>query len=156
MVHRLISLVLIGAVLVGCSATRYVDTPTETLTLAATSEVNPNLAGEASPVVVKVYQMSERTTFDTLDFEGAFNNAESLLGNKLKSRKELVLRPGESARHKMELASDAGHIAVVAAYRNIDEAQWKLVYEVNPNWYSSHRVTLTAGGLVEGKPGDDE
>ena len=155
MVHRLISAVLIGALVVGCGATRYVDTPTETVTLAATSEVNPNLEGRASPVVVRIYQLSERTTFDTLDFEGAFRNAESLLGNKLKSSKRLVLRPGESAQHIIELASNASHVAIVAAYRDIDAARWKLVYKVNPNWYSSHRVALTAEGLVQGKPNSD-
>ncbi len=155
MVYRLIGVLLVGALCAGCSATRYVDTPTDTVTLATTSEVNPNPSGRASPIVVKVYQLNERTTFDTLDFAGAFRNAKSLLGNRLKSSKRVVMRPGESAQHTMELASDASHVAIVAAYRNVDATQWKLVYKVNPNWYSSHRVTLTANGLIEGKPDGD-
>lgn len=156
MKRRLLAVLIVLALTSGCGVNRYVDTPTDELTLAATSDVNPNREGRASPVAVRVYQLTDRTTLDTLDFDGAFSNAEELLGGELKGAEEFMLRPGESKRHEMELASGSKHIAVVAAYRDIDGARWKLVYDVNPNWYSDHRVTLTNDGLVLGKPDEGE
>lgn len=155
MAYRLIAVLLLGLLASSCGINRYVDTPTDDLTLVASDGVNPDASGRPSPVVVRVYQLTDRNTFDTLDFEDAFGNAESLLGREFKGAEEFTLRPGESVEHTTELASDASHMAVVAGYRAVDAARWKLVYPVNPNWYSDHRVTLTDNGLVLGEPGGD-
>ncbi|MDN3519585.1 type VI secretion system lipoprotein TssJ [Aquisalimonas lutea] len=152
MAYRIIIVVLLSLLASSCGLNRYVDTPTDDLTLVASEDVNPDVDGRPSPVVVRVYQLTDRNTFDTLDFRDAFGNAESLLGRELKGAAEFTLRPGESLEHTTELAGDASHMAVVAGYRAIDAARWKLVYSVSPNWYSDHRVTLTADGLILGEP----
>lgn len=141
--------------LTGCSATRYVATPVEKLTLQAAPTVNPDANGRASPIEVRVYQLSSRTTFDTLDFDSAWGNAAVVLGDQLLSQGVHVLLPRQTQVQRIELAPQATFIAVVAAYRDIDGARWKLVYPVRAHWFNRHRVVLGADAvaLASGRQG---
>lgn len=132
------------ALLAGCSATRYVATPTEKMTLQATAAVNPDRNGRPSPIEVRIYELASRSAFDALDFDAAWSNAEVVLGDQLLSSSEHVLLPRQAQINRIELSPEAAFIAVVAAYRDINKARWKLVYPVRPNWFNRHTVILTA------------
>jgi type VI secretion lipoprotein, VC_A0113 family len=154
MCRRLALLVFAALALSACAVNRYVVSPYDKLTLNATNDVNPDHHGRASPITVRVYELSSRTTFDNLDFNAAFNNAGTFLSDELLSSAERVLLPGETARHRVNLNRNARYIAVVAAYRDIDRAKWKLVYPVNGDWYYSHTLTFTSDGVVLGEIGE--
>lgn len=139
---------LILLVLCGCSVNRYVVAPYDKITLQAAREVNPNPAGRPSPVRVLVFELAGRATFDNLDFDGLYNNADVLLGEDLLSLEARMLQPGEAVEHRIELHPKARFVAVIAAYRDIDRAGWKRVYEVNPNWYHSHDVVIGESQIV--------
>ncbi len=145
-------LILAAIVLAACSVTRHVVPPTERLTLIALGDVNPDGQGRPSPVAVRVFQLSRRTTLDNLDFDGAFDNAEVLLGDELLFKENLMLQPGESRELRFPLERDTGYVAIAAGFRQIDGAQWKLVYQVNANWSGRHTVMLTETSVVAGAP----
>jgi type VI secretion system protein VasD len=142
----------------GCSATRYVATPVEKMTLQAAPTVNPDANGRASPIEVRVYELASRTTFDALDFDSAWSNAEVVLGDQLLSQQMYVLLPRQTQVHRVELAPQAAFIAVVAAYRDIDGARWKLIYPVRPHWFNRHRILLDANAvaLASGRQGQTD
>lgn len=146
------ALALAVVALAACSVTRHVVPPTERLTLIAVGDVNPDGQGRPSPVAVRVFQLSSRTTLDNLDFDGAFDNAEVLLGDELLFKEDLMLQPGETRELRFPLERDTGHVAIAAGFRQIDGARWKLVYEVNANWSGRHSVMLTETSVVAGEP----
>lgn len=139
-------------VLAGCAVNRYVVTPYDDLTFFASPDLNPDDDGRASPIAVKVYQLTARTTFDNLDFDAAFSNADVVLSDELIVQSDLVLQPGGRQSLEIELDAETRFVAVTAAYRHIDRARWKLVLPVNGDWYYSHEITLTANGLRLGPP----
>lgn len=156
MLARGVVLTLAATVLLaGCAVNRHVVTPYDYLTFFAGRDLNPDDDGRASPIAVRIYQLTARTTFDNLDFDAAFSNAEVVLSNELISRDELVLQPGGRQSVNMELDSETRFIAIAAAYRHIDRARWKLVLPVNGDWYYSHDITLSANGLRRGAAAED-
>lgn len=145
---RLCLLTALLALLCACAATRGLHGAHVDVRLSATAEVNPDIEGRPSPIAVKLYELSRRAEFDSLDFEAAFTRSEALLGDTLLSASEHILLPGQTLERRIELHPATAHVAVVAAYRAIDEAHWKLVYPVNSNWFQSRKVSLRADGLV--------
>lgn len=142
-----LALLLCGA-LAACSVTRHVATPYDKLTLTATDDLNPDPRGRAAPLIVKVYELSDRSTFDYIDFDAAFSNAQVVLSDQLLTAKELVVLPKQSVLHRTDLQPETAFIGIVAAYREIDRARWKLIYPVNSNWFQDHAVRLTADAAV--------
>jgi len=97
------------------------------LTLKASDNINPNQAGRSSPLNVKTYLLSSRTTFDNLRFDAAFSQAKTLLDEELLSKKEYIFQPGESKKYKIKISEDAKFVVVLAAYRDLEDAKWKVV-----------------------------
>lgn len=97
------------------------------LNLKASKDINPNAAGRASPLNVKTYLLSSRTTFDNLRFDSAFEKAKVLLDDELISQKEYIFQPGEEVKYKIKISDDTRFVAVLAAYREMDKAKWKMV-----------------------------
>ena len=95
--------------------------------MAATSDVNPDASGRPSPVVIRVYQLKDDAAFRSADYFPLFDDEQKTLGADLLSRKEYVLAPAEQRRIEVELALDAKFVGVLAAYRDIRNAQWRAV-----------------------------
>lgn len=135
------------ACVTACSATRYVATPSAKVTLTAAADVNPDPVGRASPVEVRIYELSDRAVFDALDFYAAWDNAEAVLSRQLLSSASMMMMPKESRQLRIELHSEAAFVALVVAYRDIDHAKWKLVYDVNSDWFQHHRIRLASNTI---------
>ncbi|MEX0731271.1 MAG: type VI secretion system lipoprotein TssJ [Aquisalimonadaceae bacterium] len=150
MMPRLLLMLFAMLLITGCGINRYLVPPYEKITLMAAEDANPDISGRPSPVTVKLLELSGRATFDNLDFDGAFFNAEVLLSDELLSSSDYVIQPGESITHRIDLHKEAGFVAVVAAFRDIDEARWKLIYPVTGNWYNSHTVSVSRNAVVFG------
>ena len=144
---RLICVVLAMFLLASCAMTRTVATPYDNVTLTASVNINPDPRGRPAPLTVRLYELSSRTTFDYIDFDAAFFNSAVVLSDELLSTSEQVVLPQQSVSHRIELNEKTKFIGIVAAYRDIDRAKWKLVYPVNSNWFQSHTVQLSESEL---------
>lgn len=111
----------------GCASTEEVEKQPifARLSINATKKLNPAVDGRASPLVLRVYQLSETTRFDNSDFFALYENDKAVLVNELQTRMELEIRPGENYQDQLELTSNTRFIAVLAAFRDLDNAQWK-------------------------------
>ncbi|HKJ94418.1 MAG TPA: type VI secretion system lipoprotein TssJ [Gammaproteobacteria bacterium] len=134
--------VVATTVLASCSANRLLLTPYDDLTVRAATDVNPDVAGQPSPIGVRVYELSGRSTFDNLDFQDAYSNGAAQLSDQLLASAKYVLQPGEVRSERLELAEAARYVAIVAAYRDVEDAHWKLVYRIDPDWYQEHTALL--------------
>ena len=98
-----------------------------TVTLAAAADTNPDASGRASPVVVRVYQLKTDTIFTGADFFALFDDDQKVLGPELIGRDEFVVAPSEKRTVDMAVSRTARFVGIVAAFRDIRNAQWRVV-----------------------------
>ncbi|NOY73155.1 MAG: type VI secretion system lipoprotein TssJ [Gammaproteobacteria bacterium] len=139
----------------GCAVTNHVWPPYDKISISADEDVNFDLHNRPSPVQVKVYELSSRTTFDNLDFDGLFNHEEAQLRGELLSKTVFFLQPREHLKLKIELQNKTAFIAILAAYRDIDNSKWKHVYKVKSHGHYRHTITLGSNGIIAGKVTED-
>ena len=87
--------------------------------------VNPDRAGVAKPVVVRVYQLKTAGTFEAADFFALQGDAAAVLGPDLLSSEEMMVRPGSNTAFESSFDPKARYVGVTAAFRDIDNAQWR-------------------------------
>lgn len=139
---KVFTLMITGVLLMaGCVSV--LERPTYTiLDFKAAQELNPDINNKPSPVVVNVFELASRNVFDSTDFFDLYEDPDAILKGDLVSKKELQYWPGQMNQVKLSLNEDTRFIAVVAAYRDIDNARWRTVISADPRAYDQWRVSL--------------
>ena len=96
-------------------------------TLVAAADANPDSAGRASPIVVRLYQLKDEGVFTNADFFTLWDKDKETLGASIVGREEFELRPGESRELEFKIAPEARFVGAIAAFRDIRNARWKVV-----------------------------
>jgi type VI secretion system protein VasD len=125
--------------------------PYDEITIEASANVNPDGNNRPSPIQVKIYELSTRSTLDNLDFDRAFYSADTLLSDELLSEAEYTLQPGEIIEHTVPLQKSAKFIAITAGFIDIDNARWKHIYKVKSHGHYNHYITIGEKEIIEGK-----
>ena len=95
--------------------------------ISVVEEVNPDYQGRASPVKVIVFQLASADAFGNADFFSLFEPEASVLGGDMLARTEMLLQPGESRQWEAEFEKDTSFVGVIAAFREIENAQWRAI-----------------------------
>ncbi|MFP3504275.1 type VI secretion system lipoprotein TssJ [Burkholderia sp. SIMBA_062] len=105
----------------------------------ARPDVNPDDRGRAAPIVVRIYELKNDGAFDAADFFTLQTQDKTVLADDVVKRDELQLRPGEHQTLVRWPDPATTTIGVIAAYRDLPKAVWRVVYTmpVAPNkaWY---------------------
>ena len=96
-----------------------------TLSLSASADVNPDSKNEPSPVVVRLYQLKDDAAFKDADIYALFDTEQATLGAALAAREEYELAPLEHRSLSIRPPPEVRFFGVVAAYRDIRNAQWR-------------------------------
>jgi len=132
--------------LLGCGGPPPPPPPTiAALTIAAAADANPDAGGKAAPVAVRVYQLAGTAAFEQADFFQLYNNDQAVLGADLLGRDEVTITPGGSQQLVKELKPGATAIGVVAAFRDIQHANWRATTAPPAN--KTTAITVTIQGL---------
>ena len=99
------------------------------LTVAATADTNPDANGRPSPVVVRVYQLKADVSFNAAEFFALFDDEMKVLGPDLIGRNEYTVAPSERRTLELDVSADAKFVGVIAAYRDIRNAQWRTIVQ---------------------------
>ena len=129
---------------IGCTTMNKIVPPSTDLIINVSKNVNPDTSERPSPVVMKIFELSSRTIFDTQDFFSLYDTPEKILGPDLLKKDELELQPDSIQQYKMSLNRNTRYVGVVVAYRNIDQARWRAVIEVDPTGYDDINVNVEA------------
>jgi type VI secretion system protein VasD len=97
------------------------------ISLTAGKDVNPDINGRPSPVVVRIFQLHGDAEFLGADFFSLYTKEKESLGASLIASQEFELRPGEHLDTKVPLAKDARYVGAIAAYRDLSTAQWRVL-----------------------------
>lgn len=123
--------------LVGIGPT-YLDAKIE-----ASSKVNPDDSGRASPIVLRIYELKAADTFQNTDFFSLYDKESATLGQDMNGREEIEVQPGGSKTVNRKVQPDTQYIGVMAAFRDIDQAHWRATYKLSP--HKTNSVTIKLG-----------
>lgn len=87
--------------------------------------VNPSPAGEPSPIVLRLYQLNGETAFENASFRQLWEQDEQTLGPTMLGKTEMYVDPGGIERIKANLIEGTAIVAVVAGYRQFEDAKWR-------------------------------
>jgi type VI secretion system protein VasD len=96
------------------------------LTIVGGPGANPNAQGRASPVVVRIFDLTSTSSFDAADFQSLFEHPTDALKHDIASQEELVVRPGEINQRNRGLPPAVVAIGIAAGFRNLEQATWRV------------------------------
>jgi type VI secretion system protein VasD len=142
-------LFLTTLLLAGCATLSPFSTMTKlNLTLAASDQLNPDLNGRPSPVVVRLFELRHPVAFEHADFFSLYERARETLSPDLLSSEELELRPGETVELKLAVAGGGRYVGVVAAYRDLPQARWRYTLPVTVAQITEASLVLEQDGIT--------
>lgn len=109
--------------------------------LSASSDVNPDISGRPSPVVLRVFQLKGAAEFSHADFFALYAHEKETLGANIIDIEEFELRPGERLETRLPLARDARYIGAIAGFRDLSNAQWRTL-QIRPSRSIFFRETV--------------
>ncbi|MFA7554828.1 MAG: type VI secretion system lipoprotein TssJ [Spongiibacteraceae bacterium] len=134
---------LITLALSGCGSTReFLDIDTiAKLKISASSELNPDRDGRPSPIVIKVFALSDDRQFKREDFLSLYENPAERLGSDLIESFELKeFSPEEKREEIIHLKPETRFIGIMAAYVQYDVAQALLILPITPHASNTHLI----------------
>jgi type VI secretion system protein VasD len=114
------------------------------VSMAASSDINPNSRGQPSPVVVRVYALKSEDLFKGADFFTLWDKEKQVLGADLLVRREYEVQPGGKVSKTDPINAETTYIGVVAAFREINSATWRAIIKANKG--STNRIHIVVGG----------
>jgi type VI secretion system protein VasD len=148
--RRLISLCLLSlfTVIGGCSSlSPFSDTTKLDLRLQASDDLNPDLAGRPSPIVVRLLELKNPSSFNSAEFFSLYQRPKESLMPDLVSFEEMEVRPGEQRDLKLSVQPGSRYVGVIAAYRDLPEASWRYVVSLQEGEINRVGVVLGKRGL---------
>jgi type VI secretion system protein VasD len=134
---------LAAATLAGCGGAPPPPPPTiAEISIAASADANPDAAGRGAPVAVRVYQLTSTAAFQQADFFELYQRDQEILGADLAGRDELLVTPGGMQQLRKELRPGVNYIGVIAAFRDIQNANWRATAVPPQNQTTAVQVTV--------------
>lgn len=134
--------------LVGCSSlSPYSHITKLNLKLATSDQLNPDLNGRPSPIVVRLFALKHPVAFENADFFSLYERAKETLTPDLVASEEMELRPGEVVELKLSLEPGSRYVGVLAAYRDLSDTQWRYTLQVPALEATDADLTLDQSGV---------
>ena len=110
--------------------------------VSATADVNPDMQGRPSPIILHIMELSSTEQFNGLDYMSLTQPSGAALGVNLLSKNQMVLQPGASQALPMELNPMTTAIGFIAGYRDIDNAAWRISVPITQGNTKGISITL--------------
>jgi type VI secretion system protein VasD len=134
--------------LAGCSTlSPYSHVTKLNLKLTASDQLNPDLNGRPSPIVVRLFELKHPVAFENADFFSLYERAKESLAPDMVATEELELRPGETVELKLSVEEGSRYVGVLAAYRDLPDTKWRYTLQVAPVEVTDADLTLDQSGI---------
>lgn len=133
--------------LAGCASTaKSLPTP-YAVTVRVDEGVNPDGRGRAAPILVKFFELKSSGSFETADYFSLQDRDRAILGEDLVHAQQAIMRAGEKRTFKREANLESRAIGVIAGYRKLEDAKWRLVVPLKePKQTNLYKVWQFAPG----------
>lgn len=146
---RNLTVLVTTVLLAGCASLSPFSTITKlNLTLTATDQLNPDLNGRPSPVVVRLFELKHPVAFENADFFSLYERARETLSPDLVSSEELELRPGETIELRLGIVGGGHYVGVLAAYRDLPQTRWRYTLPLAAAQVTEVNLTLDQEGIA--------
>lgn len=105
-------------------------------------DINPNIAGRASPLVVRIYQLKSYSAWKDADFISLFEKDSDVLGGDLVNKQEIYLKPDEKRTIYFEASDAVRTVGILAAFRYYDTGRWKAAASIQRNKTNVFNVNI--------------
>jgi type VI secretion system protein VasD len=119
--------------------------PVLALTIQAGADQNPDPAGHAAPVAIRVYQLASLGAFSRADVFALIDRPAEILGADYLASDEILAAPGERQTMTLDLKPNTRFIGAIALFRAIDQATWRVDVPAAAN--GTTRLTLATHGI---------
>lgn len=140
MKYLLIIFLILG--IQGCATSE--NAPQIKTTYFANAQVNPNIMNKPAPLVVTMYQLKTDSIIKNTDFISLYTDPKAALESSIISREQIEIKPNQQIETTQDLDPDTRYLAIIAAYRDIDNAQWRKLIKVKNN-AKSLKLQITFG-----------
>lgn len=138
---------------VAACASLFGPAPTELeLSIEASPHLNPNTEGRPSPIVLRIYELNDISAFENSDFFTLYDAESEALGKFIVFKQELEIKPGQKLKLERKAKDEARHLAVLAAYRDLDNSRWRGSLELIPHKKSKIMIHLGSLSVSVTKP----
>lgn len=121
--------------------------PAIDLAVSGGADQNPDAAGRAAPVAVKIFKLTATAKFERADVFALTEREAATLGADSAGSEEFVIAPGENRTISREMPPDVRFVGAVALFRDIDRATWRGVVPIADSGPTRLRLTLSGTTL---------
>jgi type VI secretion system protein VasD len=121
------AVLLVSGLLTGCGSTPppIASAIPYQVKLNADANINHDILGRPSPIVVRVFELRSGGAFESNDFFSLQDKPELVLGRELIGMEQVSLYPGEVKYVTGAGSPDARNIGILAEYRVLDAKRWR-------------------------------
>ncbi|MGC9271085.1 type VI secretion system lipoprotein TssJ [Acidiphilium sp.] len=117
------------------------------LTIVGGADQNPDPAGTAEPVAVRIFPLAASGKFTAADPYSLMANATGVLGPDLAGPSDqVIVAPGATAHVDQRLPDAAQSLGVIVLFQSINQAQWRVLTPLTP--HQPNVLTLRINGLA--------
>ena len=120
--------------------------------IVTTADMNKDINGQPSPIVVKIYELSQADAFNQGNFFTLFDSPQTALQSQLLNTREVVLAPAETKHVWLSLNPQTRYVGIVAGYRQLNNTTWRAVISVPAQKSTQYMglgldISLSASGV---------
>jgi len=124
-----VSVVSLFVLLAACSSNSEIYVDFRYL-ISAASDINPDIEGRPSSVIVRVYQLTDKLNFENANYDELFESGHNALGTEFITLNEYLVDPNTKNDVDLKISENAKFIGVVVGYRSVDMVTWRTVKSV--------------------------
>ena len=98
--------------------------------ISASSDINPDIEGRPSSVIVRVYQLTNKINFENANYNELFESNHNALGTEFITLNEYFVDPNSMNDVDLKISENAKFIGVVVGYRSVDMVTWRTIKAV--------------------------
>lgn len=142
-----IVVIIFFSLISGCASWVESDITKLDVRFTASGDLNPDISGRPSPLVVRLYELKAPSIFENADFYTLYDYGTETLGPDFVALEEMTLKPGEQLDMKLALQEGTNYIAILGAYRDMNYANWRVVFPVSLKKKNSKNIVFAATGI---------
>ncbi|WP_281557389.1 type VI secretion system lipoprotein TssJ [Thalassomonas sp. RHCl1] len=98
--------------------------------IEAVKNINPNFSGDPSPVLLRVFQLTNDANFANSGFTDLLATDLGGLGNELIQSNDYLVQPGSTETIKIDISKNTKYFGLVSGFMDIENASWRQLVAV--------------------------
>jgi len=132
----------------GCSKEIIAPSPTTiVMEIKTSANINPDIKGIPSPLVVRFYQLKAQTRFNDADFISIYADDKQVLGEDLVHRQEILLSPSDKKFINFETEKNVKYISCLAMFRQHDQGRWRASVKVEEHKTTTILISISGTNI---------